>query len=230
MASFLTRFTRPKIWDGYPFLLSAAVGDVEDDLILTLKGYSVANALLATNQSTAEAFTDSVVNFNVNEVYGSLTGVSYIEAYVETAIGEVVTDTLTIDVEDVCENPVYLIARNSLGGVLSWMFDINQEESFETSNSLKKKRHTLFATHLSDNQWSAIQDFIGLGETYRNNITEFTSATIKTSTRIGQQVYTVDDEGNKIGVIALPTANSTFTKQVRHFFTLEIEYPEAFTA
>jgi hypothetical protein len=227
-SSFLTKFTRPKMWDGYQFLLSAAVGDVEDDLILTLKGYNGAGTLLATNQSTAAAFTDKVVNFNVSEVYGELTNVKYITAYVESATGEILTDTITIDVEQPCANPIYLMGRNSLGGVIQWMFDVNQEETFDYANDIKAQRQTLFATNLTDNQWTAIQDFITLGQTYRNNIAEFTSANIKTSTRIGQQIYTVDTEGNKIGVIALPTQNSTLTKQVKHFFTLEIEYPEAF--
>jgi hypothetical protein len=228
MASFLTRFTRPKMWDGYPFLLSCAVGDVEDDLILTLKGYDVSGALLATNQSTATAYTDQVIHFNVSEVYGSLSGVAYITAYVETALGEVLTDTITIDVEEVCNNPVYLLGRNSLGGCLQWMFDISQEQGYDNANGIKAKRHGLFTNHLTLNQWEALQDFITLGETYRNNITEFTSATIKTSSRIGQQLYVVDADGAKIGVIALPTGNSTFTRQVRHLFNLEIEYPETF--
>jgi hypothetical protein len=228
MAAFLTNFTRPKMWDGYPFLLSCAVGGVEDDLILTLKGYDVTGALLATNQSTATAYMDSVIHFKVDEVYGSLTGVAYMTAWVETGSGEILTDTLTIDVEEVCDNPVYLLGRNSLGGCLQWMFDISQEQGYDNANDKKAKRHGLYTSHLTINQWEALQDFISLGDVYANNITEFTASTIKTSSRIGQQIYVVDSDGAKIGVIALPTANSTFTRQVRHLFNLEIEYPELF--
>jgi hypothetical protein len=108
------------------------------------------------------------------------------------------------------------------------MFDISQEQGYDNANGIKAKRHGLFTNHLTLNQWEALQDFITLGETYRNNITEFTSATIKTSSRIGQQLYVVDADGAKIGVIASPTGNSTFTRQVRHLFNLEIEYPEEF--
>lgn len=228
MAKFLTRFTRLKLWDGYPLLLSVAVGDIEDDLKIVLKGYDVSDTLLATNESTSAAYIDSVVDFNVNQVYGSLSGVAYIAAHIESDLGEILTDTITIDVDESCANPVYLLARNSLGGCLNWMFDISQEQSYDTANSIKAKRHTLFTTHLTLNQWESLQDFITLGETYRNNITEFTSSTIKTSSRIGQQVYVVDSDGEKIGVIAQQTGNTTLTKQVRHLFNLEIEYPEAF--
>jgi len=178
-AQFLTKLTRPKMWDGYPFLLSAAVGDVEDDLILTLKGYNVANTLLATNQSTAEAFTDTVVNFNVSEIYGELTNVAYINAYVESGSGEILTDTITIDVEEACTNPVYLMGRNSLGGVIQWLFDLNQEYSFDGADDITRKRLALLTEHITLNQWEALQDLNRPGQVYRNNIVEFTSSTVK---------------------------------------------------
>jgi hypothetical protein len=228
MSQFLTKLTRPKMWDGYPLLLSALVGDIEDDLKIVLKGYNVAGALLATNESDAASYTDSVVDFNVNEVYGSLTSVSYIVAHVESNLGEVLTDTITIDVVSPCANPVYLLARNSLGGCLNWMFDVSQEYAFDLSNARKAKRLVLFTNNLSSNQWDGLQDFVTLGEVYRNNIVELTSATIKTSSRIDQQIYDVDTDGDKIGVVALPTKNSTLTRRVKHQFELEIEYPEVF--
>lgn len=227
-ASFLTKFTRLKMWDGYPFLLSAAVGDVEDDLILTLKGYNGAGTLLATNQSTAATFTDTVVNFNVSEVYGELTNVKYITAYVETGSGEVLTDTITIDVLQPCANPVYVMGRNSLGGVIQWLFDYNQEYSFDGDDEITRKRLVLNTDQLTINQWEALQDLNKLGQVYRNNIVEFDSSTIKTSTRIGQQLYVVGLDGSKIGVVSIPSRNVTATRQRKHVFDLEIEYPETF--
>ncbi len=226
--SFLTKLDRPKLWDGYPFLLSALIGDVEDDLKLVLKGYSVAGSLLATNESTEAAYPNSVVTFNVNEVYGALTSVYYLTAYLETNLGEVLTDTLTVDVKEPCSNPVYLLGRDSLGGCLQWMFDTNQDHTFDLQDSRKAGRLNLTAVNLTINEWECLQDFIGLGAVYRNNIVEFTSATIKTSTRIDQQVYDVDSDGNKLGVIVIPTKNSTMTKRVKHIFEMEIEYPEVF--
>ena len=234
MAAFLTRFTRAKIWEDYPWLLSCAVGDLEDDLILTLKGYNVADTLLATNQSTATSFTDSVVSFDVSNVYGTFQdSLSYMTAWVESTTGEVLTDTLTIDVvhsDDICSNPIMVMGRNSLGGVLQWMFDYNQEYSFDYGNNIKAKRLILNTNDLIINEWEALQDLITLGPEYRVSITEFTSSTIKSNARIGQQIYVVSNAGVKTGVLVLPTRNKTLTKQIKNTFEVEIEYPEVFTA
>jgi hypothetical protein len=218
------------MWDGYPFLLSAAIGDLDDEIVCTVKGYNVAGALQATQQSAGATFTDSVVDFRIDEIYGSLTGISYVTVYLESELGEILTNTITVDVKEACENPVYLIGRNSLGGVMSWLFDLNQEYSFDDADEVKRKRLVLNTEYLTINQWEALQDFNRLGQVYRNSIVEFTSSTIKTSTRIGQQLYVVDTDGDKIGVVSVPSRNATNTKQRKHIFDIEIEYPETFTA
>ncbi len=229
MSKFLTKLTQPKLWDGYPFLLSAIVGDLEDSLILVLDGYDSAGNLVDSNESTPEAFTDSIVSFNVNEIYGSFTGVSYLIARIKSNLEEILTDDLRIDVVSPCDNPVYLLGRDSLGGCLQWMFDANQDLGFDYGNDIKAGRSVLFTQNINFNEWTCLQDFIRLGQVYRNNIVEFDSSVIKTSTRIGQQVYVVGADGNKIGVVVIPTRNKTQSKLVRHEFELEIEYPEEFT-
>lgn len=226
--TFLTKLDRPKLWVGYPFMLSALIGDIEDDLILVVQGYDAAGVLSGTQYSAAEAYPNSLIDFNVNEIYGTLTSVSYLNVYLKTELEEVLTDTLRIDVVEPCANPVYLLARNSLGGCLNWMFDINQDYSNDYGNDRKAKRLGLTSVNLTVNQWDALEDFITLGQVYRNNIIEFTSSTIKTSTRIGQQVYVVGSDDSKIGVLAIPTKNRTLTKRIKHIFELDIEYPEVF--
>lgn len=233
MSKFLTKLTRPKLWDGYDFLLSAAIGEVEWEVKLTLKGYDVTGALLATNYSAAAVYTNQVISWSLPDVYGSFTGVSYITAWIETDLGtgvtgEQLTETLTIDVEEACANPILLIGRNSLGGALCWLFDVNQEYDFDYGDQIKHPRKTLFTNHLTANQWESLQDFITLGVEFRENITEFTSTTIKSHSRYGQQLYVVSSGGAKTGVISMPTRNRTFTKQRRHEFEIEIEYPEIF--
>jgi len=123
-----------------------------------------------------------------------------------------------------------LIGRNTLGGCLSWLFDISQDYTFEYADGRKAKRLVLFAEDLTLNEWEALQDFITLGEVYRENIVELTSSTLKTKSRIGSQVYAVDQDGNKVGVIVIPINNQTKTRQVKHKFQIEIEYPEEFNA
>lgn len=229
MSSFLTRLERPKLWDGYTFLLSAIIGEIGGDIVFYAEGYNVAGTLLTTQSTTPDTYDEGVYNFNVNEIYGSFSGVSYLIVYLGTESGEELTDRLTIDIVTPCANPIYLIGRDSLGGVLQWLFDINQEYTFDYGNLRKAARKVLFATNLKSNQWDALQDFITLGEVYKENIVEFTSSTNRTSVRIGQQIYIVDTDGAKIGVVVIPTKNKTLTKRIKHIFEIEIEYPEVFT-
>jgi hypothetical protein len=108
------------------------------------------------------------------------------------------------------------------------MFDVDQDYTFDYGNSIKAKRQVLKTNNLTINEWESLQDFISLGEVYRNNIVEFSSTTIKTSSRIGQQAYVISSAGVKTGVIVIPTNNSTRTRQIKHYFEIEIEYPEEF--
>lgn len=231
MGQFLTKLEQPKLWDGYPFLLSALIGDVDDGLILVVEEYNKAGVYVTETESdTPTSYENSLVNWDVSEIGGTFgEDVLYLIVYLKTDAGEILTDELRIDVIQPCQNPVYLMARNSLGGVLHWMFDQNQEYGLDYDNQIKAKRLTLTSDHLTINEWESLQDFITLGTVYRNSIVEFTSSTIKTSTRVGQQIYVVGTDGSKIGVVALNTRNNTLTRRVRHIFELEIEYPEIFS-
>ncbi len=230
MTKFLTRFNEVNLWADYPLLLSLVFGGEGDDnyLIFVIEGYDSDGSLLDTVELPVD-YVNTVVDFNIGEIYGSLDGVSYLNVYVRTYLETTITETIRINIQESCDNPVYLLGRNSLGGCIQWMFGTNQEYGFDFGNDTKAKRLTLFTENLSINEWESLQDFITLGQVYRNNIVEFTSATIKTSTRIGQQVYDVDDDGNKIGVVVIPTRNRSETRQIRHTFEIEIEYPKIFT-
>jgi hypothetical protein len=230
--AFLTKLDRPKMWEGYPFLLSAVIG-TEDSLYMDVKSYTASGSMVAHATSTSTAYENKVVNFNVTEIYGaaSLTSVEYFLVYLVTDLGEILTDSFRIDFvasDDICDNPILLMGRNSLGGVLTWMFDYNQEYGFDFSNKIKSKRLTLTTSHLTLNEWESLQDFITLGEEYRISIIEFTSSTIMTSARVGQQLYVVDTDGNKVGVNIVPSRSKTFTRYTKHTLELEIEYPETF--
>lgn len=227
MSQFLTKLDRPKLWDGYPFLLSALVGDLEDGIKLFVETYNAAGVYVATFDSGGfETATNSTVSYNVTEIAGSLTSVGHLIVYLESETSEQLTDDFRIDVIQPCANPIYLLGRDSLGGCLQWMFDNSQDFSYDFADARKAERLTLYATNLTINEWECLQDFITLGTVYRNNIVEFTSDTIKTSSRIGQQIYDVDSDGNKIGVIVIPVKNKTLTKKIKHIFEMEIEYPE----
>lgn len=216
--NWLTKFDSPVMWRGYPFVLSAIIGDgVTGDQFVRVDGDDTAPA----------ALSGKIIQANISEILSDDSPDEITATIFKDASPELVNE-ITIELRDPCSNPVMLMGRNSYGGVLQWLFDETQEYEYVNTKGNKVKRMTLIADDLTVNQWESLQDFIGFGEVFKNNITEFTSSTIKTSTRIGQQVYTVDTDGNKVGVIVLPTGNRTKTHQVKHKFELDIEFPETF--
>jgi len=132
----------------------------------------------------------------------------------------------SIIVGDSCSNPVTLQWIDTTGGRSCHTFQVNQEYTFTYENGKKAKRLRLYADHLTLNQWEGINGLNTLGEIYKNSNVEWSATVNKTHSRIGQQVYATDADDNTVGVIVIPTENSTFTKQVKHSIEITIEYPE----
>lgn len=211
---FLTKLDRPVFWRGYPYLISAIVSNT--DVFLSA----------SVDNTVSTLYQNNLLHFDLNEIVTDQTVDSF-NIVLKSGSSEV-SNTLTVDVLEPCSNPILLIGRNSLGGALCWLFDISQEEDFNYSDGIKRKRQVLSAAGLTKNQWDALHDFMTLGDVYKENITELLSTTNKTHKRIDQQLYVVDEDGNKIGVVAVPTRNRTRTKLSQHYFEIEIEYPEQF--
>lgn len=228
---FLTKLTNPKAWLGYPFITSLIIDEGMDDNF----EYSV-----QYNNETGSAISSggspSTTNYSGKQIilYPSAllpipdnAATAVIIGY-NTDVPIEITEQKTFEIIVPCQNPVMLIGRNSLGGVLQWLFEVSQEEDYNYGNDIKRKRQILSTSGLTKNEWDALQDFITLGEVYRENIVELLPSTNKTSKRIDQQLYVIDEDGNKIGVVAIPTRNRTQTKLSQHYFEIEIEYPEEF--
>ncbi len=218
---FLTKLTNIIFWRGYPNLVSVIIGENMSTNVFAQAG---------SDTSTATAYAGKIVDIDLKPLITDET-VSTTTLLVkrDDAVDVTITETKTVKLRDACAQPILLMARNTLGGVLCWLFDVNQEYSFDYGNNIKAKRLVLNTNNLTMNEWEALQDFVTLGQEYRVSITEFTSSTIKSNARIGQQAYVVSSAGVKTGVLVLPSRNKTFTKQVKNTFELEIEYPEVFT-
>lgn len=218
VAQFLTKLDTPVMWRGWPFVLDAIVSE-----FITGNVYVDAGS----NTSTPAAFSGKVISAVLTGVTDSANDTFTVSVKRSTGPTQIVA-TKTIEVRDACQNPVLLMGRNLLGGPVMWMFDFSQEYTFDYGDGRKAKRLTLYTDNLTINQWESIQEFISLGEVYQNNIIEFDSTTIKTSTRIGQQIYSVNQDGSKVGVIVIPTINTTLTRRRKHRFEIDIEFPETF--
>lgn len=138
------------------------------------------------------------------------------------------SETKTIQVKDPCDNPVYLFWKNTLGGDSFWLFDDNQDLSIDTDNERKAKQLICFANNISVSEFLAINEVNTPGQIYRPVIQELTTDVNKTSARTDQQLYVIDRDGGKTGVINLTQRNSTQTKQRKHSIDVTIEYPEIF--
>lgn len=229
-ALFLTKLERLKLWRGYPLMISAIIGDnVTSQVYFSIQYFDGDGNIVGSQGTVEDTYTGKILEVIPSNILAvpddAVSGRIWITNYDDNVL---LTDYLYFDIEDACDNPIYLIARNSLGGVIQWVFDGSQDRGFNYDNDVKSASYTLFAENLTINEWNALQDFIGLGSVYRENITEFTASTIKTSSRVGQQVYAVDADGNKVGVIVRVSSPSTMTKNVKHEFSIDIDYPEEF--
>lgn len=225
LAKWLTKLERPVMWRTWPFTLSMIISDAltgSSKFIVTPNGFSAKETTAANiSNSVRQLYLTNVDDTNINEA-------SYLTAKLQTNDSGYldVSESIEIELRDATDcNNVMLLGRNSLGGALWWMFEINQEYEIIYDNGKKAKQLTLFATNLTVNQWEALQDFMLPNDVFDDTITQFDSTTIKNRTMIGQQLYVIDQSGNKIGVISKPVANRTRTKQIKHTFEIVIEYP-----
>jgi hypothetical protein len=140
---------------------------------------------------------------------------------------EPASETLTISIDEPCDNVVMLQWRNSLGGDECYPFQINQEYTFQYGDR-KAKRLTLFAEGLTLTQWEAIQGLNTNGELYKTPITEMLTTDTRTMKTVGQSVNIYNSDGTKTGVNVISQANTTNTKQKTHSAVVTIEYPELY--
>lgn len=140
----------------------------------------------------------------------------------------VVSETLAADIKDIPDQPVQLFWKNLLAGDSNWVFGFNQELGWRFDKESKRKRMVLYANFLTPAEWEALNELNTIGEVFQPSITELTSAVNKTHVRRGAQVYMVDGNGNKTGVVVIPTEDRTRTVQVQRKLEITIELPEQF--
>jgi hypothetical protein len=139
----------------------------------------------------------------------------------------VLINELALTPTDVCDNPIMLFWKNTLGGDSWWMFEKNQEYTIENVAGRKVKRMVLFAENLTLNEWEGLNELISFRETYHNNVIDI-STTTRSKSVIGSQVWVVDQEGNATGVVVVPSSFRTETRNETHSLEIEIEFPEIY--
>jgi hypothetical protein len=229
LAQFLTKFTRPSIWRGYPFSIHTITSDNQTtNSNFRVEYFDATGASISSNVVTKAANAGELIRFSPNNALAIPSNAATAQIRYERTGITVLSQTITCDIKDPCSNPIHLYWRNSLGGDSFWMFDFNQNYSYRYDNGRKAERYVLFAANLRDDEFDAINDLNTLGEVYDPAYTELTTSVNKSQARIGSQVYMMDATGKKIGVIVIPTEVSTKTKFSRNKIQITIELPEIY--
>ncbi len=229
LAVFLTKFTRPSVWRGYPFSIHTITSDNQTtNSNFRIEYFDLAGSSISSNVVTKAANAGELIRFSPNNALAIPSNAATVQIRYERTGIVVLSQTITCDIKDPCSNPIHLYWRNSLGGDAFWMFDFNQTYSYRYDNGRKAERYVLFASNLTDNEFDAINDLNTLGEVYNPAYTELTTSVNKSQARIGAQVYMMDATGKKTGVIVIPTEISTKTRYSRNKIQITIELPEIY--
>jgi hypothetical protein len=227
VGNWLTLLDTLVMWRGYPFTLSCIIAETLTELskfVVTPQGFAAQESTPAVLAASIRqlALTDVNNLADAESIAVELKTYDGVSAYTTTM------SSINVEVRDAGCNGIMLLGRNRLGGPLWWLFEYSQEYEYTYNNGRKAKRMTLTAVNVTANQWEALQDFISLGDVYNNSFQVFDSSINKTASVVGQQLYIVEPDGSKIGVIPIKSNNVTRTRRALHNFTLTIELPHLF--
>lgn len=227
---FLTKFDTIIHTIGWPNSINIILNEntVDSNTVVVLKTYTSNGTPVATVTSNVPD-TIQFLRININHLIGDSTAKKaqiYITQTIDEVEDTVVSELKNILIHDECANPVLLYWRNSLGGDTFFMFELAQDLVY-TTNLKRALRKTIYAEHITTNQWEAFNDLNNLNAVYGEQYNDIRDIN-KTSKMIGQQMYVFDKDGQKTGVITIPTTNNTTNKVSLHRFQMEIEYPEYF--
>jgi hypothetical protein len=227
LAFFLTKFTRPSIWRGFPFSIHTITSDNQTtNSNFTIQYFDINFGLIGSFIITKVPNAGRLIRISPANQLAIPANAYYLQLAYQAVSN--LSQSLLINIKEACSNPVLLYWRNSLGGDAFWMFQFNQSYSYRHDNGRKAKRYVLFASNLSLNEFDAINELNTLGEVYEPAYTELTTLINKSQARIGSQVYMMDATGKKTGVIVIPTEQSTKTRFNLHKIQITIELPEIY--
>lgn len=227
---FLTRFLKPKTWRGWPFSLSFIWPEITD-INRRVKQYNSEGTELSDSVTVLDDPTDSVHRMTLGDIDDNAKEL-IVNLEDGSVSGEVViTEELTVNVVDPCESQLLLFWKNCLGGDSFWMFDESQDYQFAYPSGRRVKRMTLFSDNLKVDEWDAINELNSPTDVIASNIVDYemSNTVDKTHFRNDNQVFIINQDGEKVGVIVIPTDNKTKTIYKKHSIEITIELPEFFT-
>lgn len=228
---WLTKFN-PSYWIGYPFTLSfiwpATITGIDRRVIQ----YDGEGNLLSDDLTSLTPETDTIHRTDLGAVNTSAKRLEVSLEESTSGSGQAqIIETLTINVKEPCEQPVLLFWKNSLGGDAFWLFDEGQDYNYQYPSGRVVKRMTLSADNLTVSEWDGINQLNSVSQVIAKNITDYgmDDSIDRTHFRNDNQVFIINSDGSKTGVIVIATDNRTKTYQKKHYIEITIELPEFFT-
>lgn len=227
---FLTRFVSVSMWRGFPFTLSFIWPDISD-INRRVKQYDSTGAELVDVVTVLDPTINKVHRMTVGDL--ETTAVRMLVNLEDGTMSgsDQITEELEVLVKDPCENQLLLFWKNAKGGDSFWMFDESQDYEYTYPSGRKVQRMTLFADNLLTHEWDAINELNSPSDVFSLNITDtgMDDSIDKTHFRNDNQVFIVNEDLSKVGVIVVPNNNRTKTMYRKHSIEITIELPELFT-
>lgn len=226
---WLVRFS-PTLWRGWPLSLSFIWGDHSDINRRVVQIDSQGSEL----SDTVTALTpdlDKIHRMTLGDINALATELRVTLEDGSASVAEQILAELTVKVVDPCPSQVLLFWKNTLGGDAFWMFDESQDYEFVYPSGRKVKRMKLFADNLLIKEWEGINELNSSTDVINLNIVDYgmDDSIDKTHFRNDNQVYIINQDGTKVGVIVVPRDRDTKTIYKKHSIEITIELPEMFT-
>jgi hypothetical protein len=225
---WLTRFA-PVLWRGWALSVSFIWGQFSD-ISRRVKQYNSEGTELSDTVTTLQPALDEVHRMTLGDINAAATELIVSLEDASASLPEQIIEDLVIEVRDPCPSQVLLFWKNTLGGDAFWMFDESQEYEFNYPGGRKVKRMKLFSDNLRIAQWEGINELNSPSEVIALNIVDYgmDDSIDKTHFRNDNQVFIINEDLTKVGVIVIPSGNDTKTIYKKHSIEITIELPEIF--
>jgi hypothetical protein len=224
---WMTRFNAPSAWRGWPFtvsFLNQGYANVKRRVIF----YDSTGTLISSDGTDMSLPSDGIYRMDLPAIPASA-----VEANlsIEDPGGDPLSSTITVKIKDPCPAQLLLFWKNSLGGDAIWMFDESQEYKYSYPSGRKVTRMKLYSDNLVIGEWDAINELNSATDVMASNLTDYgmDNSVDKTHFRNDNQVFIINQNGEKVGVIVIETENMTKTMYKKHAVEITIELPELFT-
>lgn len=229
---WMTRFQAMSMWRNWPFTMSLPSNTYAFLHAVVFQYNSAGEVIIADTRELAFA-DEGIYRMTLGSLTDAFSSETRELGVKVTAVDgvNIIIEEIRVALKDPCKSPVLLFWKNSLGGDSWWMFDESQEYKYTYPSGRRVTRLKLNADNLVLSEWDAINELNSTTDIIAANLTDYgmDDSINKTHFRDDNQVYIVNQDGSKVGVIVVETENVTNTKQVKHAIEITIELPELFT-